>query len=146
MLSDDTISSGKRPVFAVTRAIAILRLIAVFPMLVGVVPLARKRRLVASTRLHILREFQNEGIVKFDSKTKHSSIGAGILAQVRTAMLRDERNDIGGAGVRGERVDELLDHAHRQHGASVDQEILRPVQEMQVFNNQIQNMSIDAAR
>ncbi|WP_319483436.1 IclR family transcriptional regulator [uncultured Cohaesibacter sp.] len=76
----------KRQVPAVTRAIAILRLLAKSPDPVGVNPIARSLGLVPSTCLHILRVLQDEGLVDFDTETKRYSIGVGILPLARSAL------------------------------------------------------------
>lgn len=79
----------KRPVPAVTRALAIMRFLARSPDPVGVNPIARSLGLVPSTCLHILRVLQDEGIVDFDSSTKRYSMGIGILPLARSAMQRN---------------------------------------------------------
>ncbi len=79
----------KRPVPAVTRALAIMRFLARSPDPVGVNPIARNLDLVPSTCLHILRVLQDEGIVDFDSDTKKYSMGIGILPLAKSAMQRN---------------------------------------------------------
>lgn len=79
----------KRPVPAVTRALAIMRFLSRSPDPVGVNPIARNLDLVPSTCLHILRVLQDEGIVDFDSSTKRYSMGIGILPLARSAMQRN---------------------------------------------------------
>ena len=76
----------KRSVPAVTRALAIMRLLARSSSPMGVNPIARDLELVPSTCLHILRVLQDEGIVDFDSNTKRYSIGIGILPLARSAL------------------------------------------------------------
>ncbi|SMX44498.1 IclR family transcriptional regulator [Actibacterium lipolyticum] len=89
MTKDQTSTSAKRQVPAVTRALAILRFLARSPEPVGVNPMARELDLVPSTCLHILRVLQDEGMVDFDSKTKRYSIGIGILPLARSALQRN---------------------------------------------------------
>lgn len=89
MTTDQTTSSTKRQVPAVSRALAILRFLARSPEPVGVNPMARELKLVPSTCLHILRVLQDEGLVDFDSKTKRYSIGIGILPLARSALQRN---------------------------------------------------------
>lgn len=79
----------KRPVPAVTRALAIMRFLSRSPDPVGVNPIARNLDLVPSTCLHILRVLQDEGIVDFDPNTKRYSMGIGILPLARSAMQRN---------------------------------------------------------
>nr|WP_321455837.1 IclR family transcriptional regulator [uncultured Cohaesibacter sp.] len=79
----------KRQVPAVTRALAILRLLARSDDPVGVNPIARSLGLVPSTCLHILRVLQDEGLVEFDSNTKRYSIGIGILPLARSALQKN---------------------------------------------------------
>ena len=89
MTTDQTPSSTKRQVPAVSRALAILRFLARSAEPVGVNPMARELDLVPSTCLHILRVLQDEGLVDFDSKTKRYSIGIGILPLARSALQRN---------------------------------------------------------
>ncbi|MGO4854053.1 IclR family transcriptional regulator [Phaeovulum sp. W22_SRMD_FR3] len=72
-----------------TRALAILRLLARAPEPVGVNQIARGLELVPSTCLHILRILQDEGLVDFDTTTKRYTIGIGILPLARAAMQRN---------------------------------------------------------
>ncbi|MBL4811149.1 MAG: IclR family transcriptional regulator [Rhodobacteraceae bacterium] len=80
---------AKRQVPAVTRALAIMRLLARSPDPMGVNPIARGLDLVPSTCLHILRVLQDEGLVDFDSNTKRYSMGIGILPLARSALQRN---------------------------------------------------------
>lgn len=89
MTTDDTQTSSKRQVPAVSRALAILRFLAKSSEPVGVNPMARELSLVPSTCLHILRVLQDEGLVEFDSSTKRYSIGIGILPLARAALQRN---------------------------------------------------------
>lgn len=89
MTEDDNKQATKRQVPAVTRALAILRLLARSNDPVGVNPIARELGLVPSTCLHILRVLQDEGMVEFDSQTKRYSIGIGILPLARSALQKN---------------------------------------------------------
>lgn len=89
MYSMDKNSITKRQVPAVTRAVAILKLLARSHDPMGVNPMARELELVPSTCLHILRVLQDEGLVEFDSNTKRYSIGIGILPLARLALQRN---------------------------------------------------------
>lgn len=89
MPPEQTTSSSKRQVPAVTRALAILKFLARSPEPIGVNPMARELDLVPSTCLHILRVLQDEGLVDFDSITKRYSIGIGILPLAKSALQRN---------------------------------------------------------
>lgn len=89
MTDENTSSSTKRQVPAVSRALAILRFLGRSPEPIGVNPIARELDLVPSTCLHILRVLQEEGLVDFDSNTKRYSIGIGILPLARSALQRN---------------------------------------------------------
>ncbi|MDF1855112.1 IclR family transcriptional regulator [Pseudooceanicola sp.] len=89
MAHDDDKQMTKRQVPAVTRALAILRLLARSPDPIGVNPIARQLDLIPSTCLHILRVLQDEGLVDFDSSTKRYTIGIGILPLARSALQRN---------------------------------------------------------
>jgi DNA-binding IclR family transcriptional regulator len=74
-----------RPVPAVTRSIAILRLLGDSgPM--GVKAIADSLELVPSTCLHILRVLVEEELVSIDPSTKRYSIGSGMLSLARSAL------------------------------------------------------------
>jgi DNA-binding IclR family transcriptional regulator len=79
-----------RPVPAVSRSIAILRLLGRSgdePM--GVKAIAQALGLVTSTCLHILRVLVHEGLVKVDPVTKHYSLGVGMLPLARSVIERN---------------------------------------------------------
>ena len=78
-----------RAVPAVSRAIAILRLLARSPEPLGVKALADQLGLVASTCLHILRVLVAEGLVRLDPATRRYSVGNGIATLARAALARD---------------------------------------------------------
>lgn len=79
----------KRAVPAVTRAVAILRLLGRSLEPMGVNQISRELKLVPSTCLHILRVLTDEGLVTFDLQTKRYAIDVGILAIARTAIQRN---------------------------------------------------------
>ncbi|WP_176248046.1 MULTISPECIES: IclR family transcriptional regulator [unclassified Sulfitobacter] len=89
MTSEDKKSATKRQVPAVTRALAILRLLARSNEPIGVNPIARELDLIPSTCLHILRVLEDEGLVEFDSNLKRYTIGIGILPLARAALQRN---------------------------------------------------------
>jgi len=75
-----------RPVPAVSRAIAILRLLGKSSEPLGVNAIARALRLVPSTCLHILRALHSEELVAFDPVAKRYSLDAGVLTIARSFM------------------------------------------------------------
>jgi DNA-binding IclR family transcriptional regulator len=77
-----------RQVPAVSRAIAILRLLGASPDPMGVKAIATSLSLVPSTCLHILRVLVAEDLVKVDSGTKRYALGAGMLGLARSAIER----------------------------------------------------------
>lgn len=74
-----------RPVPAVSRAIAILRLLGRTPEPVGVKAIAQALDIVTSTCLHILRVLVEEELVQVDA-TKRYRLGAGMLALARSVI------------------------------------------------------------
>lgn len=75
-----------RPVPAVSRAIAILRLLGKMRTPMGVNAIAQALALVPSTCLHILRALTEEKLISFDRTTKHYRLGAGMLTLARSAI------------------------------------------------------------
>lgn len=77
-----------RPVPAVSRALAILRLLdrAAAPM--GVKAIAEELGLVSSTCLHILRVLVAEELVSVDPDSKRYELGVGMLALTRNLMSK----------------------------------------------------------
>lgn len=75
-----------RPVPAVSRAIAILRLLGESAEPLGVKAVADQLDMVPSTALHILRVLVDEELVKVDRATKRYAIGAGMLTLARSAL------------------------------------------------------------
>ncbi|MCQ4158621.1 helix-turn-helix domain-containing protein [Roseomonas sp. GC11] len=78
-----------RAVPAVTRAIAILRLLARSEAPLGVQAIARALGIVPSTCLHILRALVAEEMLVVDPATKRYALASGILALAR-GMLRND--------------------------------------------------------
>ena len=74
-----------RPVPAVTRSIAILRLLGRNPEPMGVKAIAQSLAMVTSTCLHILRVLVDEELVKVDA-TKRYSLGTGMLSLARSVI------------------------------------------------------------
>lgn len=78
-----------RPVPAVTRAVAILRLLGKSDDPMGVNQIARELGLIPSTCLHILRILVEEELVAFNPATKRYSVDVGILAIARSVIRRN---------------------------------------------------------
>lgn len=77
-----------RPVPAVSRAAAVLRLLSRNEGPLGVQAIARTLDLVPSTCLHILRALAEEGLVTADPKTRRYTLDVGILALARGMLQR----------------------------------------------------------
>lgn len=75
-----------RPVPAVTRAVAILRLLGQNANGLGVKAIADELRLVPSTCLHILRALVAENLVQQDPATKRYGLGSGMVGLARSAL------------------------------------------------------------
>jgi DNA-binding IclR family transcriptional regulator len=75
-----------RPVPAVTRALAILRLLGRHSEPLTLKTIATDLGMVPSTCLHILRVLVEEGLVKADTATKRYSLGVGMLALARSVI------------------------------------------------------------
>ena len=75
-----------RPVPAVSRSIAILRLLGKTRDPLGVNAIAQALSLVPSTCLHILRALVEEKLVTVDRQTKLYRLGIGMLALARSAL------------------------------------------------------------
>jgi len=78
-----------RAVPAVSRAIAMLRLLARSPEPLGVKALADQLDIVPSTCLHILRVLLAEGLIRLDPATRRYSLGNGLASLARAALARD---------------------------------------------------------
>jgi len=79
-------ASTPRSVPAVTRAIAILRLLAASRTPLGVNMIASKLGIVPSTCLHILRVLVAEELVAFDAEAKRYTLDAGLLTLARSYL------------------------------------------------------------
>ena len=77
-----------RAVPAITRTLAILRLLGRSRAPLGVKAIALALELVPSTCLHILRALVSEQLVKVDPSTKHYSLGIGMLPLARAVLER----------------------------------------------------------
>jgi DNA-binding IclR family transcriptional regulator len=75
-----------RQVPALSRGIAVLRLLATSETPLGVHEIARALGLVPSTCLHILRVLAGERLIAADATTKKYSVAAGLVALARSAL------------------------------------------------------------
>ncbi|CAN5483909.1 IclR family transcriptional regulator [soil metagenome] len=75
-----------RGVPAVSRAIAILRLLGQSPEPLGVKAIADELELVPSTCLHILRVLVDEELLRVDPASKRYTMGSGMLSLARSAL------------------------------------------------------------
>lgn len=75
-----------RPVPAVTRAIAILRLLGKTKEPLNAKSIADSLGLVPSTCLHILRVLVSENLLVFDQASKRYRLGSGMLVLARSVM------------------------------------------------------------
>jgi len=98
-----------RPVPAVTRAVAILRLLGRSEEALGVHAIARALTLIPSTCLHILRVLVAEGLVAFDPETKRYRAGAGLLTIAKGVLRRPGFAEL---------VQPELDRLSRVHGVT----------------------------
>lgn len=77
-----------RPVPAVSRSIAILRLLGQVGHPLGVKAIADELALVPSTCLHILRVLVAEELVTWDAATKRYALGNGMISLARSVLER----------------------------------------------------------
>jgi DNA-binding IclR family transcriptional regulator len=98
-----------RQVPAVTRAVAILRLLGRSEEPLGVNAIARALELVPSTCLHILRVLVAEELVAFDPATKRYHLGAGLLTLARRGLSRSGFAEL---------AQPALDRLSRRHGVA----------------------------
>lgn len=75
-----------RQVPALSRGVAILRLLAGSEVPLGVHDIARTLQLVPSTCLHILRVLASERLIAMDPRTKKYAVAAGLVALARSAL------------------------------------------------------------
>lgn len=100
----------RRAVPAVSRAAAILRLLARAPAPMGVNAVARELGLVPSTCLHILRVLVEEDLVRVDPANKTYALGPGLLSLARRFLQTDGF---------AERAQPLLDRLLREQGTTM---------------------------
>src|SRR5690554_6407169 len=88
---EQTTNTGQRirPVPAVTRAIAILRLLGKTKEPQNAKSIADALDLVPSTCLHILRVLVSENLLVFDKASKRYRLGSGMLTLARSVMDTD---------------------------------------------------------
>lgn len=79
-----------RAVPAVTRAIAVLRLLSHSRMPLTLKEIAEQLDLVPSTALHILRALVAEQLVQADTQTKRYRLGVGMLPLARAVLERGD--------------------------------------------------------
>jgi DNA-binding IclR family transcriptional regulator len=82
-----------RDVPAVTRSIAILRLLGRTKQSLGVKAIADELGLVPSTCLHILRVLVSEELVKVEPGTKHYAMGVEVTPKQTVVVLALSRSD-----------------------------------------------------
>jgi DNA-binding IclR family transcriptional regulator len=75
-----------RPVPAVSRSIAILRLLGDAKQSLGVKAIADELQLVPSTCLHILRVLVSEELVQVEPGTKRYTLGSGMISLARSVL------------------------------------------------------------
>ena len=75
-----------RPVPAVTRAVAVLRLLGRSRAPLGLKDIAREVGLVPSTALHILRALAAEQLVRIDPQARRYRLGVGMLPLARALL------------------------------------------------------------
>src|SRR5688500_15378476 len=88
-----------RPVPAVSRSIAILRLLGKSSSPMGVKAIAQSLGLVTSTCLHILRVLVQERLVTVDAETKRYKLGVGMLSLARRVIERNSFANVAQAGL-----------------------------------------------
>lgn len=86
------VRASKAP--AISRAVAVLRLLGKAEAPLGVQAIARELGLVPSTCLHVLRALVAEELVSFDADTKRYALEAGILTLARHWLRRNRFNDL----------------------------------------------------
>lgn len=98
-----------RPVPAVSRSIAILRLLGASQPGLGVKAIADQLELVPSTCLHILRVLVSEDLVQVDPATKRYTLAAGMISLARSVLE---------GGSFAQRVQPGLDRLAARHGVT----------------------------
>jgi len=109
IMKTDPTGPRVRPVPAVTRAVAILRLLGRNRAPMGVKSIAQALDLVPSTSLHILRALVVEQLVKVDPLTKQYSLGAGMLPLARAVLENSDFTSL---------VRPRLDELSKRHGVT----------------------------
>jgi DNA-binding IclR family transcriptional regulator len=79
---------------AITRAVAVMRLLGKNARPLGVQAIARELGMVPSTCLYVLRALTAEGLVAFDDSTKQYRLDAGILTLARDWLRHNRFSDI----------------------------------------------------
>jgi len=98
-----------REVPALSRGIAVLRLLGQSDAPLGVHSIARALGLVPSTCLHIVRVLVDEQLITVDAETKKYSVGPGLVGLARMAMRQHTFSAV---------VQADLDELSRRHGAT----------------------------
>lgn len=75
---------------AVSRAIAVLKLLGRSPEPMGVNAIARELGVVPSSCLHILRALAEDALVQVHPRTKHYSLGLGLLPLTQGMLRRNQ--------------------------------------------------------
>lgn len=83
-------TSNHRSVPAVSKSIAIMRLLGRCPNPMGINQVARELGFIPSTCLHILRVLAAEQLVAFDPETKRYSLGLGLLTMARSVISKND--------------------------------------------------------
>lgn len=91
-LTSVAVSQSKVP--AVSRALAVLRLLGQSNTPLGLNAIAREIGLVPSNCLYILRALITDEFVTFDPDTKRYSLGPGVLTLGQQWLIRDRFNEI----------------------------------------------------
>lgn len=79
---------------AISRAIAILRLLSRSPVPLGVQAIAKELKLVPSTCLHVLRALVTEDFVAFNPATKQYTLDAGVLTLAQHWLEQNTFNSL----------------------------------------------------
>lgn len=103
-----TLEASKAP--AISRAVAVLRLLGRSETPLGVHAIARELGLVPSTCLYALRALAAEELVSFDADTKRYSLEAGILTLARHWLRHNQFANL---------VQPALDRLSRDHLATM---------------------------
>ena len=86
------VAASKAP--AISRAVAVLRLLGKSDAPLGLQAIARELGLVPSTCLYVLRALVAEEFVSFDPDTKRYSLEAGVLTLARHWLRRNRFNNL----------------------------------------------------